>query len=385
MRVVHVIPAVAPRYGGPSHAVVGMGRVLPRYGVHVLIASTDADGPDRLHVESGVRTSWQGVPAIFFARQWSEAFKYSRPLARWLADHVADFDVVHIHAVFSHACLAAAQACRNAQVPYVVRPLGTLDPWSLGQKRIRKQVLWHAGVKRMLSGAAAIHYTTRSEQRLAEGPLGLHRGVVIPLGVDDDLFTDVPCESRLTGGDPYVLALGRLHHKKGLELLLDSFLDAAPRMRHPRWKLVVAGDGEPEYVASLKARACQRGDTERVLFTGWLGGADKRVALQGAALLALQSHQENFGVVVAEALACGTPVLVSDQVNLADEITAAEAGWVAPIERRALQQTLADALGSEEERIRRGAAGRALARARFTWSAVARQLASLYAAVARKG
>src|SRR5216683_7337951 len=128
MRVLHVIPSVAPRYGGPSNAVLAMCRALGRKGVDVLIATTDADGEGRLPVEHGRVTSYGGTPAIFFPRQWSEAFKYSHPLAHWLDQHVADFDAVHVHAVFSHACLAAGQACRRAGVPYVVRPLGTLDP-----------------------------------------------------------------------------------------------------------------------------------------------------------------------------------------------------------------------------------------------------------------
>jgi len=79
--VLHVIPAVAPRYGGPSHAIVGMARALPDQGIRVLIATTDADGPQRLPVEAGAMRTWEGIPAIFFRRQWSEAFKYSRPLA----------------------------------------------------------------------------------------------------------------------------------------------------------------------------------------------------------------------------------------------------------------------------------------------------------------
>src|SRR3979409_1067907 len=122
MHVLPVIPARPPRDGGPSHAVVGMGRALPYQGVGVLIATTDADGPTRLPVERGAQLSWQGIPAIFFARQWSEAFKCSRLLAPRLDARVGDFDVVHTHAVFSHACLAAAGACQRSGVPYVVRP-----------------------------------------------------------------------------------------------------------------------------------------------------------------------------------------------------------------------------------------------------------------------
>jgi glycosyltransferase involved in cell wall biosynthesis len=365
-----------------------MGLALPAKGVSVLIATTDADGPRRLPVQIGATLDWQGIPAIFFRRQWSEAFKYSGPLAGWLGHHVAEFDVVHVHAVFSHACLAASQACRRTGVPYVVRPLGTLDPWSLRQKPMRKRLLWHAGVRRMLDHAAAIHYTTAAEQRLAEEPLGLRRGVVIPLGVGAELLGDPLADQRDRerdhpfGNEPYVLVLGRLHPKKGLEAFIDVFLQLASTPEYRRWRLVVAGDGEPDYVASLKQSIHQRRGDDKVVFAGWLGGVDKTIALRGAALLALPSRQENFGIVVAEAMACGTPVLVSTQVNLADEITAAKAGWVAPLEGAALLKTLACALRDDQERARRGLAGRELARARFTWPAVATELVSLYGAVA---
>jgi glycosyltransferase involved in cell wall biosynthesis len=359
-----------------------MGRALADQGVRVLIATTDADGPERLPVEAGAILNWQDIPAIFFRRQWSEGFKYSGPLAAWLRQHVVDFDVVHIHAVFSHACLAAAAACHRMGVPYIVRPLGTLDPWSLSQKPIRKRLLWHVGVRRMLANAAAIQYTTDAEQRLAEKPLGLDHGVVIPLGVDARLFEDTPLPGQVDpGGRPYVLVLGRIHPKKGLESFLNTFLQLASTSEFRQWRLVVAGDGEPEYVRSLKQSIKHRDGGAKIVFAGWLGGLDKVVALQCAALLALPSRQENFGLVVAEAMACATPVLISTEVNLADQITAAQAGWVVPLERTAVLETLAFALGHADERVRRGLAGRSLARAHFTWPVVATQLSRLYCSV----
>src|SRR4051812_48377431 len=113
MRALHVIPAVAVRYGGPSAAIVPMCRALIEQGIDAQIATTDADGDATLAVPLGTTTSWEGVPAIFFRRNISEAFKYSRGMAAWLDGHVASFDVVHIHAVLSHAPLAAAAACRR--------------------------------------------------------------------------------------------------------------------------------------------------------------------------------------------------------------------------------------------------------------------------------
>src|SRR5439155_19005325 len=111
MKILHVIPGVAPRYGGPSQAIIQMCRALQTEGEEVLIASTDADGASRLPVKIGMKTVYKGIPAIFFPRNWSEAFKYSHSLARWLGANVDSFDVVHIHAVFSHSSIAAARAC----------------------------------------------------------------------------------------------------------------------------------------------------------------------------------------------------------------------------------------------------------------------------------
>jgi glycosyltransferase involved in cell wall biosynthesis len=385
VRVLHVIPSVAPRYGGPSLAVVEMCRALREGGIETLIATTDADGEGRLDVEQGREVSFNNVPAIFFPRQWSEAYKYSKPLARWLNVHVNDFDVAHIHAIFSHTSLAAAKACRKKGVPYVVRPLGTLDPWSTRQKRLRKKVFWHFGVKQMLGGAAAIHYTALPEQKLAEDSLGLAHGVVIPLGVELDSANGVEGEGNQVeldasiGTSPYVLVLSRLHQKKGLEVLLPAFLSLTKRRREfSDWKLVLAGEGSADYVRTLQRLVERENGRDRVVFAGWLEGTKKRVALQRASLLALTSYQENFGLCVVEALACGVPVIVSPHVNLAPEIEAAGAGWVTPLERNTLEVTLAEALHDAEGRARRGAAGRALVQSRFTWSAVAEQLAGLY-------
>src|SRR5262245_54592544 len=171
MKVLHVIPGIAPRYGGPSQAVVQMCQALRAEEIEVLIATTDADGNGRLAVEIEKTIAHEGVPTIFFPRQLTEAFKYSRPLARWLHSNASPFDVVHIHAIFSHSSLAAASACQRWDVPYVLRPLGSLDPWSLSQKRFAKKILFQMGVNQMLDGACAIHYTTAAEKQLAEGAL----------------------------------------------------------------------------------------------------------------------------------------------------------------------------------------------------------------------
>jgi glycosyltransferase involved in cell wall biosynthesis len=386
-RILHVIPAVASRYGGPSRAIFEMCRALREQGADVLLATTDADGAAHIDVVKGAVVAYQEVPTIFFSRQWSQRFGYSGGLARWLDREVKGFAVVHIHAVFSHPCIAAARSCQKHGVPYIVRPLGSLDPWSMRQNALVKKVMWQLAVRRMLQTAAAVHYTADEERQLAESSLGLNNGVVIPLGIalqgfqgqdNPELFRQ---RHPLLGSSPYVLTLSRLHPKKNLELLLEVFLTLAKRREAFDWRLVIAGDGEAAYVDSLKRLVRQRDGEQRVLFAGWLDGAERASALHSAALLALPSHQENFGLAAAEALACGVPVVVSEHVNLAPEIARYGAGWVTSLDAETFSSTLNEALQDETECHRRGGAGREMVLRRFSWEEVASRLLSLYESV----
>ena len=375
-----------------------MCRALRAQGLDLLLATTDdgvsssefrvSSSQPKATQHSALSTQhlFNGVPTIFFPAQLGASFKYSRPFAQWLETNVAAYDLVHIHAVFNHACIAAARACSRQAVPYIIRPLGTLDPWSMNQKSWRKKVFWYGGVKGLLASAAAVHYTAKAEQTATEQSLGLNHGVVVPLGVE---FTEKPEPASRNvlvqklpalGERSYVLVLSRLLPTKGLDPLLEGFLSLVKQEDFAEWRLVLAGEGPPEYVAKLKLMVAAANAFEEVLFPGWLEGKEKEAALDNASLLALPSHHENFGLCVMEALACGVPVLVSPQVNLAAEIELAGAGWVVEIEKEALQAVLASALSSEGERSRRGTAGRTLARL-FDWSAVATKLADLYSSI----
>src|SRR5688500_9629060 len=298
MRVLHVIPSVSERSGGPGIAILPMCRALQQRGVEVLLVATD-EGLRR--VESSRAMDYEDVPAIFFRSQLGEAFKYSRPLSVWLKANVNHFDLAHIHAVFNHAPIAAARECRKARVPYVIRPLGTLDPWSMKQKPLRKRVFWSVAGQTMLSGAAAVHYTSETEKTATGALLGVNHGAVIPLGID--AVADSTNGARCA--NPYVLVLSRLHPKKGLHVLIDAFLLLARRAEFGRWRLIIAGDGPADHVALLKQKAREAED--RILFPGWLDGARKDEMLRNASLLALPSYQENFGLCIMEGLARSVP------------------------------------------------------------------------------
>src|ERR1044072_4518726 len=159
MRVLHVIPSVSDRSGGPATAIVPMCRALMQQGIEVLLLST-TDGLS----ETRAAVAYKGVPSIFFPPRFGASFKYSRPLTAWLSSNIKNFDLAHIHAVFNHSSIAAARACRKAGVPYIIRPLGTLDPWSMTKKYVPKRVFWNISGKAMLRDAAAVHYTSEVEK-----------------------------------------------------------------------------------------------------------------------------------------------------------------------------------------------------------------------------
>lgn len=384
MRVLHVIPSVDERSGGPATAIVPMCRALMAIGIEVLLVTTDAGSDEEVRKEDmpSLARDFKSVPTMFFPSQLGESFKYSRPLATWLSSNIHHFRLAHIHSVFNHSSVAAAHSCRKAGVPYVVRPLGTLDPWSMAQKSLRKKVFWHMAGKGMLHHAAAVHYTSEAEKRETEELFSLGHGKVVPLGSDGDTSTSFSREQLAEyfpslASDPYVLVMSRLHPKKGLEVLLDAFLWLVEDSGYKRWRLVIAGDGPSDYVLKLQRKVASSSHRERVLFTGWLEDEKKAALLGGASLLVLPSYQENFGLCVMEAMCNSVPVLVSPHVNLAEEIDSAGAGWIAPVEKNALGAGLAHALGNDLELEQRGRAAKQLS-AKYSWEATARALTCLY-------
>ena len=370
MRVLHVIPSVSERSGGPAAAIVPMCRALRGHGIDVVVATTSHGFPPK---EMEAEGEYKGVPIKFFPVQFGDSFKYSRPFATWLTANVREFDVVHVHAVFNHASVAAAAACRNAAVPYVVRPLGTLDPWSMKQKPMRKRIFWLVSGKKMLQRSAAVHYTAAAEKEATEKYLGLNHGRVIPLGVEAKPDLDV-LKSGVYPPNPYLLSLSRLAPKKGLDVLVEAFKSRERGL----WRLVIAGDGPAAYVSFLKEKAL---GSENIVFTGWVEGERKEELLRRASLFALPSYQENFGLSALEAMAHGVPVLVTPEVNLAPEIEAVKAGWV--FKREALKEGLDGLLADQADRAKqadravRGRAAYEFAK-RYSWEQVGKNLINLY-------
>ena len=384
--MLHVIPAIASRYGGPSYAVTALAKALIQRDVHVVIATTDADGAGRLSVPIDTPTERNRIPIRYFPRQCSEAFKYSRPMARWLKENVENFDLVHIHAIFSHSSVAAYKACKEKDIPYIVRPLGTLDPSTIRRKALRKRLFQIAWGRDMLSCAAKIHYSTNREKELVESSLGTSGGIVVPIGINLCPEATLTAKANnpmpsMTGTDPYIIFLGRLDPIKNVELLIDAFSEVTSSDGLQNWRLLIVGDGNPEYVTSLRLRARLTSAGSRIQFPGWLIGSPKTEAISGAELFALTSRHENFGRAVVEAMSQGVPVLISDNVFVADDVREFEAGWVASGSLDEVVRILREAVSDDKKRQRRGVRARQLVSRKFDVNLSAENMVTCYESI----
>ncbi len=232
MRVLHVIPGIAPRYGGPSTAILPMVEAINSLpGMRAEVATTDADG-------AGGRLAPEEFPDLraalhVFRRDFSERWKFSAGLWSWLQRHVRDYDLLHVHALWSFSTAAACSATRKKKIPFIVRPCGMLSAYTWGRTAWQKRLYWSLIERKNLEAAARFHVTSSGEAAEV-ARLHLHSAgvaVVIPHGVESAAWKAEPQPKRLrhlcgpqAGKLPIILFLSRLHPKKGLvDLLLPAF------------------------------------------------------------------------------------------------------------------------------------------------------------------
>ena len=370
MRVLHVIPSIGPLRGGPSVAMGTIARALRDAGVDVDVATTNDNDSELLQVPIGAPVVEAGVRYWYFERTM-HPYTTSAGLASWLRLNTTNYDVVHAHALFSFSTSASAAAARRGAVPYVVRPLGTLARYGMQQHSLLKQLSWYTVERRLLKQAAAVHFTSEAERVEAER-LGQWRSVVIPLGVaTPEHVTRAPLDADA----PVYLFLSRIHPKKRLELLLQALWLLCETV--PGARLVIAGSGDPAYVAELKRLSEELGVAARVEWVGHVTGSEKSRLLAQAHAFVLPSVNENFGIAPVEALAAGVPVVVTRGVAIHREVEAHDAGIVVDDTVSDLADAMLRLRDAQTNAAMSGQAAR-LARDTFSIEAMQRGLVALY-------
>jgi len=326
MRILHTIRSANPEGGGVIETVKQFSCALEAQGHDVTIASLDAPG------DEWVKACPHHVEALGPGRN---NYGSSTRFVPWLQANARSFDAVVVNGLWQFQSFGVWKALRPTRQPYFVFPHGMLDPWfkrTYPLKHAKKWLYWPWAEYRALRDARAVLFTCEQERRLARESFWLYRchEQVVPLGIaPPDGDRDAQREQFLNHfpqcrGQRIVLFLGRLHEKKGCELLVRAF--AATASTDPNLRLVMAGP-EQQDAAPWRELAAQLGVAEQIVWTGMLAGELKWGALHAAEVFALPSHQENFGLAVVEALACGLPVLISREVNIWREVVESGAGF----------------------------------------------------------
>ena len=376
LKVLHVTPSMSPAWGGPALAVAELAAASAGQGIQCEILTTHG-----YRVGSG-QVPTPGIPIYSFdagfgvaARTWTG---YSRKLVRFLRDRVTDFDLVHIHEIWHFPAYAACCAARAHRLPYVFTIHGELSDWGLRQKALKKRIYRFFVLDRMLREAGALHAITRTEQEQIR-KLGFDTPVVVaPNGTKE---FSLPSPKKLTqrfpqlNGKRVVLFLGRLHPKKGLDILARSF--AAIAGRFDDLALLVVGPDKFGTRQDMEAILNAAGLLERTVFTGLLTGEEKLAALSCADLFVLPSHSDVLGIAVLEALAARVPVVITTGCEF-PEVSEYGAGLIAEADATSIAQAMSQLLANKELRRSMGEQGHKLVTERYTWQAAAATMSALY-------
>lgn len=385
MNIIHIISSLDPRAGGPVTVLQQLARYQSIAGNEVTICATNAAFPSgKCNVLTNTEMIEDGVRYWYFNVDFLPLI-YSSSFKRWLDQNIAGFDIVHIHGLYRFPVTYAGYRARKAEVPYIICPHGSLDPY------LYKQSAKSLFLKRLyerffdlpnLNSASAIHYTAQDEMELASFLKIRAPGIVVPNGLDWAAYASLPLKGafrarlHLDAATPLILFLGRLNFKKGLDLLISAF--AALIETTPDAHLAIVGPDNEGYGKKVRQWCKQYGVENQVFFVDHLPAGQVREAYVDADVFALTSYTENFGMTVAEAMACECPVVISDQVNIWREVLEAGAGLVVPLETEQIVKALQNVLGDSEAASAMGSAGRELVRAEYSWGKLVTELDSVY-------
>ena len=350
MRILQCTGDIDPAMGGSVEAARQISIALDKSGHSVELVTLRPPQPEWIE-------QWRG--AVHYIGPASTRYLYSRSLPGWIAERANHLDAVVVHGLWRYPGVGVWRGLRGRSVPYFLFPHGMLDPYfksAFPWRHVQKAICWRVAESRVVRDARAVIFTSEGERqraRLTFRPYAC-RECVVGLGIARPEGGKEVAKQAFLAQFPQlvekriVLFLGRIHPKKGCDLLIHGFARTAPR--DPLLHLVIAGPDECGWRAGLERLAVQLGVANRVTWTGPLNGGLKWGALYASEVMVLPSHAENFGLTVAESLACGVPVLLSKEVNIWREIEADGAGFAAQDDIQGVTSLLEQWLATPEER-----------------------------------
>jgi glycosyltransferase involved in cell wall biosynthesis len=375
MKVLHILPSVDPKGGGPMEGVKQYGSKCIEFGHIVEVVTLDSP-TESFIVEYPLKVYALG-PSL-------TSYMYTAKLAQWLKKHAHDYDAIIINGLWQYHGFGSWLVLSRMNVPYYVFTHGMLDPWfkyTYPLKHLKKWLYWPWAEYRLLRDAQAVLFTCEEERILARESFWLYkvREAVINYGTGVPPSNADVLKSVFFKAHPHLnakrlfLFLSRIHEKKGCDLLIAAFAKVATQ--DESLHLVMAGPCHSDLIDKLKTQATQLGIDHRITWTGMLKGDMKWGAFYASETFILSSHQENFGIAVAEALGCGLPVLISDKVNIWREIEADGAGIVNTDTLEGTTKTLKQWLALDEQnRLKMALQAKTTFEKRFTVEAMTKSL-----------
>ena len=373
MNILFIIPFYKPAYsyGGPIVVIARLAETLVAMGHTVTVYTSTANGAAELPVVPGQPVDVDGVRVYYFKRITGDN-THASPALWWQLDRtIRDFEVVHIHSWWNFLVLGAAWVCHRHGVTPIISPHGMLSEYILTTNNAAKKRWLHRLVGKKLLAASVLHVSTELEWEESRRVIPGWPGRIIP-----NLVALPQHAPTRPANDVFTIGfLSRVDPKKGLDVLIR----ALGQITQP-YRLLVAGAGSEAYTQKLHTLAAEVGNTDKIAWVGWKNGEDKFAFLAELDLFALTSHSENFAIVVIEALATGTPVLISDQVGLYQYVQAHDYGWVTTLNLAQVVSTLQAAMHDHSKRQHIGATAPALIRREYDDRTLAQHYLDLYQA-----
>jgi len=385
MKVLHITPSYLPAYefGGPVKTVHELCASLAKGGLDISVFTTNITLEGRKEVEVNKEYVKDGVRITYFPVSFPKQYCYSPKLARALMDNIHNYDIVHLHSVYRYTTFIGARLCQRYNKPYLLNPLGAIDPSMINLKsRLKKTAYIKLFEGGNIENAAAIHAASDFEKE-AILSMGFRRPIaIIPPALNLEEYSrprgprGLNARFPALSGKKVILFLGRVHPKKGLDLLAGAFKKACEK--RDDIFLAVAGPGETEYVNKIKRLFENTGVSDKVLFTGALLEEEKISALYESDIFVLPSYGENFGIAVLEAMACRRPVIITNRVGLFPDVKEYRAGIVTNCDQKEIAGALLTLLNDESMGKAMGENGRRMAEDKFTNDEVADRTIKVY-------
>jgi glycosyltransferase involved in cell wall biosynthesis len=372
MKLLCVVPSYWPafKYGGTVYCIHTLNKVLVKKGIDVTVHTTNAGLDAKTPVNHQVNVD--GVKVYYFSfiklfesfgsTGWQFSWKMTNTIRRTLKT----FELVYVNSIWNYPAVVTTHYCIQYRKPYIIFPHGMLYPYMLAKKAWKKWPYHRLVVKRSLQNAAAINYTTMDEAEKCHSFLGLDsKFFIVPNGIDLSEFNSLPSRENLRKRyhiakyKKIILFLGRIHWKKGLDVLIDAYIRLAKKRNDVN--LLIVGPDEEGYGEKIKKLIRKNGleyvdnglgneyyeADSRITFTGMLTGQAKLEVLAGSDIFVLPSYSENFGMAVIEALACGIPTIISNNVGIHKEVKQNNAGIVTETDVGILQRDMETLLDNE--------------------------------------